>query len=114
DPNKEKDVVWAMNEALRCGTLKAVIGEMREIGFTESRRLQLAVEKSHVTGFILRHNKRNPNITACVSRWKITSLPSASPEELPGIGFPSWNVELLRMRNGKTGSWRMQWKDGAF
>jgi protein ImuA len=119
DLQKEKDVIWAMDEALKCGALTAVVGEMREISFTASRRLQLAVEQSQVTGFLLRNNYRNLNTTACVSRWKITSLPSVPiaigmDDELPGIGFPNWKVELLRIRNGKTGIWDIRWADGKF
>lgn len=113
DLKKEKDVVWAMDEALKCSALSAVIGEMREIDFTASRRLQLAVERSQVTGFILRKNGRNINTTACVSRWKITTRPSEL-KGLPGIGFPKWRVELMRMRNGKPGIWDVQWTRGKF
>src|SRR5258705_9011416 len=48
DLQKENDVLWAMEEALKCEGLSAVLGEMKEINFNESRRLQLAVEKSRV------------------------------------------------------------------
>jgi protein ImuA len=114
DLQKEKDVLWAMDEALKCGALVAVVGEVRDISFTASRRLQLAVEQSNVTGFIFRHNVRKLNTTACVSRWKITSLPSETVEDLPGIGFPKWRVELLRIRNGRPGVWDIQWRNGKF
>jgi protein ImuA len=114
DLKNEKDVLWAMDEALKCAAITTVVGEIRNIDFTQSRRLQLAVEQSQCTGFILRHKVRNPGTTACVSRWKITSLPSETLDDLPGIGYPGWKVELLRMRNGKPGSWNIQWKDGAF
>jgi protein ImuA len=126
DVQKERDVMWAMEEALKCSALTAVVGEMQEISFTASRRLQLAVEQSQVTGFVLRNNLRQAswqsdklNTTACVSRWKITSLPSAPIAigiigNLPGIGFPRWRVELLRIRNGKPGVWDIQWRDGKF
>jgi protein ImuA len=114
DLQREKDVLWAMDEALKCGALTAVIGEMKEISFTSSRRLQLAAEQSQVTGFILRHNSRNPNPTACVSRWKISSLKSEPVNDLPGIGFPKWRVELLRVKNGKPGIWDVQWMNGMF
>jgi protein ImuA len=126
DLQKEKDVLWAMNEALKCGALSAVVGEIREIDFTASRRLQLAVEQSKATGFILHNNYRKLNTTACVSRWKITPLPSVSiapgpdnyrdwsVDNLPGVGFPKWKVELLRMRNGKSGTWVVQWINGKF
>jgi protein ImuA len=114
DLQKEKDVIWAMDEALKCNALSAVVGEVRELDFTTSRRLQLAVEQSHVNGFILRNQYRNLNPTACVSRWKITPLPSERIDDLPGIGFPTWRVELLRVRNGKSGAWNLQWVDGNF
>lgn len=112
DLKKEKDVLWAMDEALKCAALTAVVGELKEITFTESQRLQLAVEQSQVTGFVLRHCTKKIGTTACVSRWRITSIPSEIPDELPGLGFPTWRVELLRIRNGKAGVWNLQWKDG--
>lgn len=114
DLQKEKDVLWAMDEALKCGALTAVVGEMQDISFKASRRLQLAVEQSQVTGFVLRTTSRKPNTTACVSRWKITPQPSDVIDELPGVGFPQWKVELLRIRNGKPGLWHVQWADGRF
>jgi protein ImuA len=117
DLQKEKDVIWAMDEALKCSALAAVVGELKEISFTASRRLQLAVEQSQVTGFILRNPRHagKLNTTACISRWKITPLSSAPiVNDLPGIGFPKWRVELLRIRNGRPGVWDIQWRDGKF
>lgn len=115
DIQRERDVLWAMDEALKCSALTAVIGEVHELSFTASRRLQLAVEQSHVTGFVLRHSKGRPvNTTACVSRWRIAPLPGYTEGDMPGIGFPQWNVELLKMRNGKTGSWNVTWRNGRF
>jgi protein ImuA len=118
DLNKESDVIWAMDEALKCAALTAVVGELHEITFTASRRLQLAVEQSQVTGFILRksygHKSKALSTTACVSRWSITSLPGEIIEDLPGVGFPKWRVELSRMRNGKPGNWDVAWMNGKF
>lgn len=114
DLKNEKEIMWVMDEALKCSALTAVIGEMREISFTESRRLQLAVEQSQVTGFLLRKNVRKLNTTACVSRWKITTLPSDLIDGLPGVGFPQWKVELLRIRNGRSGTWHLKWVNGRF
>ena len=111
---REKDMLWVMEEALKCEGLAAVVGEIKEVGFTESRRLQLAVEKSKVTGFIIRNRPRNINVNACVSRWKISPLESGSDNNLPGIGFPRWNIELLKIRNGKPGVWQMEWSYDQF
>ena len=114
DLKKEKDVLWSMEEALKCGGIASVIGEIQEISFTASRRLQLAVEQSGVTGFILRRSPRNLNTIACISRWNISSLPSVLEDGMPGVGFPRWNVELLKIRNGRPGSWEMEWFAGKF
>src|SRR5690606_34637344 len=65
DIARERDVLWATEEALKCGGLTAVVAELQEMDFVQSRRLQLAVEKSRVTGLILRCNPRAIGSTAC-------------------------------------------------
>ena len=106
---KVKDALWTIEEALKCDALTAVVGEISEISFNDSRRLQLAVEKSKVTGFIHRQQPKAINAVACVSRWKISSFASALEGKAPGVGFPRWAVELLKVRNGQTGRWLIQW-----
>lgn len=110
DLQKENDLLWSVEEALKCNGLAAVVGEIKELSFTASRRLQLAVEQSRVTGFILRAKANNT--TACVTRWNITSLPSELNEDMPGVGFPRWSIQLLKVRNGKPGSWQVEWVNG--
>ncbi|MEO6672939.1 MAG: Error-prone repair protein ImuA [Ginsengibacter sp.] len=114
DLHKEKEILWATEEALKCEGLAAVVSQIQEVSFTASRRLQLAVEQSRVTGFIVRQNPRSINITACISRWKITSLASDTTYEMPGVGFPCWNVELLKIRNGVPGNWKIECIAGRF
>lgn len=114
DLKKEKDLLWTIEEALKCHGLAAVIGEIRELDFTSSRRLQLAVEQSRVTGFILRKHPSKLTTNACVTRWRIESVPSSFDSDIPGVGFPRWNVELLKVRNGKPGSWEIEWKRKKF
>lgn len=110
---KRKEILWTIEEALKTDSISTVIGEISDISFIESRRLQLAVEESKVTGFLLRQNPRNLS-TACVTRWRVKPLPSAKELLIPGMGFPKWNVELLKVRNGKPGQWQMQWRKGKF
>jgi protein ImuA len=109
-----KEALWAVEEALKCKTLSAVIGELPGLSFTESRRLQLAVEHSHVTGFIHRHRPQTENTVACVTRWKISPLASEAEEGMPGLAAPRWSVELIKVRNGRPGSWQIEWRDGSF
>lgn len=109
---KEKEKLWALEEALKCDAISSVVAEINEFNFTESRRFQLAVENSKVTGFFLRYNPKNL-ATACVARWRIRSIAS-DKTELPGVGFPRWNVELLKARNGKPGEWQVEWRRKRF
>jgi len=111
DLPRQKDAIWAMEEALKCEGLAGVVGEIRDLDFTASRKLQLAVEKSRVTGFLLRHQSRNPGTVAAVARWKITALPSEPEGGMPGVGFPRWKIELLKVRNGRPGEWIAEWKN---
>lgn len=114
DLKKEKDLLWAVEEALKCHGLGAVVAEIPALSFTASRRFQLAVEQSQVTGFIHRSNPRMLNTNASVSRWKINPLPTETYDSLPGLGYPRWNVELLKIRNGKPGAWQLEWSDHRF
>lgn len=114
DLQKEREVLWVLEEALKCVGLSAVLCEMPELNFNASRRLQLAVEQSGVTGFIIRRNPRSVNITACVTRWQVSSVQSESANDLPGVGFPRWNVELLKVRNGTPGKWQIEFAAGQF
>jgi protein ImuA len=109
DLKNERDVLYATEECLKCKRIAAVVGETKYISFKESRRLQLAAEQSRVTGLLVRPQYKTINTTACVSKWRITALPRELPDGMPGIGFPRWNVELLKVRNGKPGTWQLEY-----
>ena len=111
---KEKDLLWALEESLKCNGLSAVVGEISDFSFTHSRRFQLAVEQSQVTGFIIRNHIGQININTCVSRWEIQPVPSETFDGLPGLGFSRWQVELLKIRNGKPGTWLLDWAADRF
>lgn len=114
DVAREKDTLWVTEEALKCKGIAAVIAEVRELTFMQSRRLQLAVETSCVTGFILRTDERRMCTTACLSRWQIIPEPSKTEAYLPGLGFPRWQVALQKVRNGKPGNWTVEWSAESF
>ncbi len=110
---KETEMLWAVEEALKCNCLAAVVGEISELSFTASRRFQIAVESSGVTCLLLRYQP-SKTTTAAVARWRIQSLPSPVEEGLPGVGFPRWQVALLKIRNGRPGSWPLEWAGNGF
>jgi protein ImuA len=114
DLSREKDALWAAEEALRCKPVTAVVAEIANIDLTASRRLQLAAEHNGAPAFLMRSNPKSLGATASVTRWRIKPLPSIAPDGLPGIGFTSFDVELLKVRGGRPGQWQLEWRGNAF
>lgn len=104
--SRDADMLWAIEEALGCGALSAVVGEIRAADFTASRRLQLAAEAGGVTCLLLGENGRGGAATA-LSRWQVTSMPSLP--DGAGVGWPCWRVALSRCRNGRPAAWTVVW-----
>lgn len=113
DTYRDKEILWATEEALKCEGLAAVIAEIPDLDFSQSRRLQLAVEKSKVTGLLIRKMPQRRSATACTVRWQIKPQPSELLY-LPGVGHPRWDVQLLKVRNGHTGNFLIEWAEGHF
>ncbi|KGE12269.1 hypothetical protein DI53_3919 [Sphingobacterium deserti] len=111
---REKDILWALEETLKCVEIQVVVAEIKDLDFIQSRRLQLAVEKSKVTGLILRTAIRQQMTTACAARWHVRPLPSMVVDGLPGVGFPLWAIHLLKVRNGNPGYWEVAWQSNRF
>ena len=104
--SRDADMLWAIEEALNCGALSAVVGEIRAADFTASRRLQLAAEMGGVTCLLLGETARGGAATA-LSRWQVTSMPSLP--DGAGVGWPCWRVELARCRGGRPAAWTVVW-----
>lgn len=113
DLKREKDMLWASEEALQCPGLAAVITELPELDFAQSRRLQLAAEKSKVTGLVIRTAPKYRGNTACTVRWQVKHQASETTG-LPGVGFPRWQVDLLKVRSGQPGSYLLEWAANHF
>ena len=114
DLPSEKDVFTATLDCLKCEGVSAVISEAAQLDFTQTRKLQLAVEASRVTGFILKNTKKTQGHSACVARWVIAPVPGNIIQDLPGVGQIQWNVQLKKIRNGKPGQWTLGWFDTEF
>lgn len=113
DVKRERDCLYVMEDALKCTQVRVVVGELQQISFKESRRFQLATEQSRVTGLLLRKQSRL-NTIASVSQWRIRSVASELDDGLPGVGFPRWRVELLKVRNGRPSQWTIEWVVDSF
>ena len=107
---RDSDILWAMEESLRCRSLAAVLGEIGDIDMVASRRLQLAAEASGVTALLLRSAGRRLGATASVTRWGLSAAPSRPIDGVPGLGLPRWRTRLLRCRGGQPGEWLLEWR----
>ncbi|MGY8996658.1 MAG: hypothetical protein ACKVH7_09470, partial [Alphaproteobacteria bacterium] len=74
------DVLWALEEGLRCTGLSGVIGEIwgdpAVLDFTATKRLALRAEASGVPVWLIRRSCI-PNLSAARERWRIAAMPSS-------------------------------------
>jgi protein ImuA len=109
---KVSDVLWAMEEAIGCAGIGAVIGEIREtrgVDLTASRRLSLAAGRRNNLAMLLRTTP-SAEVCAAVTRWVAGAAPS--PAVARATGPPRFNLVLARNRRGPLGSWTVEWNRG--
>ena len=96
-----RDLLWAMEEALRCRAIGVVIGEVRDSAVitVALRRLSLAAAESGALALLLRAAPPTDASTAA-TRWIVGAASNAC-----------FTVELVRNRRGPLGSWILQWSD---
>jgi protein ImuA len=101
-----RDLLWAMEEALRCAATTAVIGEIRAgaIDGVAIRRLSLAAAESGTLALLLRIEPPSDASTAA-TRWIVGAAPSIV------TGTPRVAAQLVRNRRGPTGTWILEWSD---
>jgi len=106
----DQDALWALEEGLG-GGLAAVVGEVGAVTLTESRRLQLAAEAAGVTALLLRPPAAAAVPAAALTRWRLGTLPGATPPGMPGVGRARWSAKLFRCRGGAAHAWEVEWRD---
>ena len=111
--SRPADVLWAMEDGLRCRALAAVIGEVwgapAALSFTATKRLALRSEAADVACWLIRH-AATPDLSAARDRWRIASRPSAPhPHDAQAPGKPRWSLDLFRSRRRKPGHWVVEY-----
>lgn len=115
EAGSDTNVLIAMEECLRHPGLGGVVGELRTMSLTASRRLQLAAEQSGVPSFVFRRTSRagaGTDGSAAATRWRIAASPSEALG-IPSLGRPRWNVTLERARGGDPRSWVVEGCDAT-
>ncbi|MBX9844646.1 MAG: DNA repair protein [Xanthobacteraceae bacterium] len=114
------DVLWAMEEGLRCRALACVVaeltGEGAEADLTATRRLSLAAREgvsARVSGLglLIRH-RATQMPSAAATRWHVGGAPSL-PDRLAalsgGLGRTRFDLSLRKNRRGPCGRWLVEW-----
>jgi protein ImuA len=105
------DVLWAMEEALRCRALAGVVaeltGEGAEADLTVTRRLVLAAREGGGLGLLLRQ-RSTAAPSAAATRWEIAASPSR-PDAYGGLGRARFDLSLRKNRRGPSGRWLIEW-----
>ena len=110
---RQDDMLWAMEEALRCRAVRGVVAETGGTGLAAGRRLMLAAEGTGVLGLVLSRGsgaalphhrghgdelrRGGAGVRAAVSRWRVTAAP----------GGTDWRVALLHCRGGRPAEWAL-------
>ena len=102
---QRRDLLWAMEEALRCRAVACVIGEMRHgaLDAVAVRRLSLAAAETGALALILRAAPGDDASTAA-TRWIVGAAASDGAE-------PRMLAQLVRNRRGPRGQWILEWSD---
>ena len=105
------DVLWAMEEALKCRALGCVVAELPETGTCadrmETQRLTLAAREGGGFGFLLRH-RPSTLTTVAETRWQVAAAPGR-PDRFGGLGRTAFRLSLVKNRRGPTGRWLLAW-----
>jgi len=105
------ELMAAMEEALRCRAVGAVLGEVRDgaLDAVAVRRLSLAAGDSGALAFLLRAQPPHDASTAA-TRWTVQTAPSVIPGQRE-FGGPRFAVHLTRNRRGPSASWILEWRN---
>jgi len=110
EAGSDTNVLTAMEECLRHEGLGGVVGEVKAITSTASKRLQLAAEKSGVPAFVMRRALAadgKSDGSAAVTRWRIQASPSEKLG-IPSLARPRWQMQLERVRGGEPQYWTVE------
>jgi protein ImuA len=112
---KEKHLLWTLEEALASRAFGAVIGVLgateRLYGFPESRRLKLRAVETGTPLYLLRHHSRG-GATAAHGRWRVAAAPSRAGGMHGGVellGPPRLRLTLEKLNGLPPQQWEMDY-----
>lgn len=113
DAGGDGEVFRALEAALHAQCLSVLIGLVGEgMPLKAGRRLQLAAESGEPP-LLLVLRPAGPGLpNGAATRWRVAAAP-AGADRYGGLHAPRWRVRLERCRNGRGGSWLVEWDSAA-
>ncbi|UCD74810.1 MAG: hypothetical protein JSV91_13605, partial [Phycisphaerales bacterium] len=135
DPPDRAGRLWAIDVALRCPAVIAVIADGSGLRMAETRRLQLAAEAGRScerravnvqekkipgaggelpgVGLLVRPENELKELSAATTRWLVHPVATTHPHSPPR---PRWTVRLLRnkaapLAGDEEQTWLLEWDD---
>lgn len=107
------EVFRALEAALHANCLSALIGLVGEgMPLKAGRRLQLAAETGEPPLLLVLRQAGMGLPNGAATRWRVAAAPAGS-DRFGGLHAPRWRVRLERCRNGRGGSWLVEWDSAA-
>ena len=111
---KEKDALWAAEEALGLGNALSVVLNLQTsakgLPLAATRRLHLRAETNHTPCFMLLAGSDPPAPSIALTRWQIEAAHARTLNGFQeGTGHPTFTATLTRNRQGQTGTFTLQW-----
>lgn len=93
DPSRPASRLWAIETALRCPSVGAVVADGSGLDMAATRRLQLAAEGGRSIGLIARPAREAGALSAAATRWRV-----GRPQPREDAAGPRWVLELSRCK----------------
>lgn len=90
DPADAAGRLWAVDAALRCATVTAVVADATGFDMAASRRLSLAAQAGEALALLARPPHEERELSAAATRWRVTRTGASLA--------PRWRLALLRAK----------------
>ena len=109
---QRKEMLWAMEEAVRSAAPAAVVGAIDTLDLKSSQRLHLTATEAGVPLLLIRPAP-TLDASAAATRWRVGTA-QAARDRFGLVTQPRWHLQLERCRNGRPGEWVVEYDHVAY
>jgi protein ImuA len=97
-PTQHRDMLWAIDQALRCPAVAAVWAPLQQLASQDFRRLQLAAQAGHSLGILIRDDHARGQPSWADIQLLVQPRPANTLQRTPGRRL---RIEITRCRHGR-------------